>query len=178
MSTLHNDVIGGVQILRDALQAKLATLSTILIPLNDSEAVHAGSGSHWTWLLIQLDEHLGFHFNSKRNIRYSEDVAVRACTIFGVALDQEILYSEVFSWPQQRNDWQCGDFVCAGMLHTVEEQLLRFSPEQNITETITAKQLNVAGLRQGLLAWLHHLRQEHDKTMVEQEQREIPPIVC
>jgi len=36
--------------------------------------------------------------------------------------------------------------------------LLRFSPDENIIETITAKQLNVAGLRDGLLAWSHHLR--------------------
>lgn len=139
-----------VNTIRDALP-DMTRSTHIFLPINDNADVEkAEGGSHWSLLLVSINDRLAFHYDSM--YPHNEDEGKKAADQLSqlMRLDAPLKFVNLERTPQQGNNSDCGVFVCLLMKHLLVEKLLKNHHGQRVDMSVESRQVNAAQGRRHL----------------------------
>ena len=134
----------------------------IFLPINDcrNPSLPEG-GSHWSLLLVSIPDRVAFHYDSMNPSNHNEAQAV--AMKLGHLLKKELQFIDLRDCPQQRNNNDCGVFVCVIMRHLLLKKLLMANSKQKISMTMGDKRVEAAQGRKEMLRIIEERRKEGER---------------
>ncbi|MCJ1341647.1 hypothetical protein MMC09_006943 [Bachmanniomyces sp. S44760] len=154
--------------LKDALP-DFSKTTHIFLPINDCRNVEvAEGGSHWSLLLVSLNDGVSFHYDSlwPSNSREAELASRKIGQLLG---GKSLQYVDLEDSPQQENSSDCGVFVCVQMKHLLLGRLLRANAQEKISMSMRGKKVDARAGRKEMLKIIEEFRKEGERRRSELE---------
>ena len=148
--------------LKDALP-DFSKTTHIFLPINDCRNVEvAEGGSHWSLLLVSLNDGVSFHYDSlwPSNSREAELASRKIGQLLG---GKSLQYVDLEDSPQQENSSDCGVFVCVQMKHLLLGRLLRANAQEKISMSMRGKKVDARAGRKEMLKIIEEFRKEGER---------------
>ncbi|KAA8909323.1 Ulp1 protease family protein [Sphaerosporella brunnea] len=128
----------------------------LFIPVNDGGSTT--SGSHWSLLVLSMNDRVAFHYDSVCN--YHHSTAVTIIQNLGSVLGLDLKLVEMKNTPQQDNTWDCGVYVLWAMKHLLVRRLLAVDRDKLVDMCLRGKRLNPEKMRTEVIAVMDALRKQ------------------
>ena len=137
-------------------------VSHIFLPINNNpDPNDAGGGTHWSLLLVSVNDRAAFHYDSAHsmNERFGFRVAERLGRVLGVDLN----FQDLPDSPQQANTSDCGVFVCSEIRYLLTSRLLRYTKGDRISMSLGGRDIDAARGRREMLHVIESFRLEGER---------------
>ncbi|KAI5810221.1 Ulp1 protease family protein [Peziza echinospora] len=135
----------------------LREASHLFLPINDNpNPAIAEGGSHWSLLVVGLQDRVAFHYDSMMdgNDRFAREVTKK----LEVLLNRRMSFYSLPDTPQQDNSSDCGMHVCMTMKHLLLRRLLQAPASQNVDMSMAGKRQDATQGRKDMLKLIEKLR--------------------
>lgn len=118
------------------LDAQKPETDIICVPVNDSEDPSIAGGSHWSLLIINKNDNIGYHYDSYYG--HNDNVALKTLSCFNRLLfpinsSSQLKFEDAHS-KQQQNGYDCGVYTLMNLLNiVVPGSIPEFSPEATVS---------------------------------------------
>jgi len=147
-------------ILREAL-LNFSEITHMFLPIKEKrKASTAGSGPHWSLLLVSVIDGLAFHYDSLSPSNYNE--ATLATNKISQLLGKPLRFYNLDS-PQQQNSSDSGIYVCVIMRYLLLKRLLSASVQNKVNMAMDMKIIYVSGARKEISRVINAFRKEAKK---------------
>lgn len=134
----------------------------IFLPINDCrEKDRAEGGSHWSLLLVSVNDGVAFHYDSLHSSNKAD--AEKATNKLSALLGQSLRFVDLEDSPQQANMNDCGVYVCLEMRHLLLKKLLKAGAHDKINMSMGGKNVDAKAGRKEILRRIEDFRQEGEK---------------
>lgn len=133
--------------------------SHIFLPINDCRNVSLPEGgTHWSLLVVGVNDRVAFHYDSLSPANYDE--ARLVCRQLEILLGFSLRFSDLDDTPQQDNGSDCGVHVCWAMRHLLVKRLLAVEREKEVEMSLIGKKVDAAGYRREMFKICEALRKK------------------
>ena len=148
----------------------------IFLPINDNPNPDvAEGGSHWSLLVVGLQDRVAFHYDSL--MEGNEKVAREVTRKLEALLGRRIRFYSLPDTPQQANSSDCGVHVCLTMKHLLLKRLLQAPSSQNVDMSMSGKRQDATQGRKEMLKLIERLRARAIRRYIKRE-TPSPGTVC
>ena len=137
-------------------------VSHIFLPINDNtNSEMAEGGSHWSLVVVSVNDGIAFHYDSLHSMNDMEayNVTEKLSKLLGAPL----VYKDLTDTPQQANSSDCGVFVCFIMKHLLVHRLLTAPKSEMVTMSMGGRVINAAKHRKEIMGIIEEQRREGER---------------
>jgi len=134
----------------------------IFLPVNDNtNAMDAEGGSHWSLLLVSKIDGVAFHYDSM--IPSNDGPARKVKETLQIVLEKPLRFVPMGDSPQQENSSDCGVYVCLLMKHLLLNRLLKADSKERVSMSMGHKDINAKKGRREMLELVESFRKEGER---------------
>ncbi|KAL9107084.1 MAG: hypothetical protein Q9227_007950 [Pyrenula ochraceoflavens] len=131
----------------------------IFLPVNDNtNAMEAEAGTHWSLLLVSIVDGVAFHYDSlpPGNARDAQHLTKKLSQL----LRRPLRFIDLDDSPTQENSSDCGVFVCYLMRHLLLKRLLQVRSDEKISMSMGGKCVDAREVRREITRIVDARRKE------------------